>query len=137
MKKFLVHLVVGFSVLLVFGILRFSLESKMDKDMRADGLLPPKIDLADRNSIGQAGYAAALGGFRDVLASYFYLKAHNDSADRNFYEMERSFNTVVALQPRSEYYWYMGAYYLWGSTYSLTKDNQNHISDCGSKNFGG
>ena len=104
MKRFFINLAVVLLVLSIVGALKLPWEVKVEKEFREDNLLPPKIDLVDRNSIGQAGYAAALGGFRDVLASYFYLKAHNLSAERDFYEMEQTFNTVVTLQPRSEYY---------------------------------
>ena len=123
MKRFCINLVVVMLTLVVMGVLKLPWEIKVEKEMREDSLLPPKIDIVDKNSIGQAGYAAALGGFRDVLASYYYLKAHNLSAYRNYYEMERHFSTVVKLQPRSEYYWYMSAYYIWGGAASSMRDN--------------
>jgi len=85
MKRNLINLAVVFGTLLVFGILKVPFEIKMEEEMREKDLLPPKIELTDRNSVGQAGYAAALGGFRDVLASYNYLKAYNLHAERDWF----------------------------------------------------
>ena len=123
MKRTIINFAVVFGVLFVFGIFKVPFEIQMEKEMREKDLLPPKIDMSDRNGIGQAGYAAALGGFRDVLASYNYLKAHNLHVARDWYEMERTLNTVVTLQPRSEYYWEMAGWQLGNNTYSYEKSN--------------
>ena len=125
MKRLFINLGVVFGTLIVFGLFKVPFEVKTEEVMREEGLLPPNIELTDRNRIGQAGYAAALGGLRDVLATYNYLKAYNQYAKNDTYEMEQTLNTVVTLQPRSDFYWEMACYYLAYNTFSNIRDDQS------------
>ena len=112
MKNYFLNIIIVCLVLFLFGFIKVPLEIKIEKEMREDSILPPKIDIVDRNNIGQAGYAAALGGLRDIIASFSFLDAFNKLAERNWFETERLFNKVVTLQPRSEHYWDSAGYNL-------------------------
>lgn len=112
MKNYFLNVIIVCAVLFLFGFIKVPLEIKIENEMREDDILPPKIDIVDRNNIGQAGYAAALGGLRDIIASFSFLEAFNKLAEKDWFETERLFNKVTTLQPRSEHYWDSAGYNL-------------------------
>lgn len=112
MRNNLINTGVVFVVILLVGFFKVPYEVKVEKELREDEILPPKISIEDRNNIGQAGYAAALGGMKDIISSLSFLEAFNSLADLDWFETDRLFNKVVTLQPRSEHYWHAAGYHL-------------------------
>ena len=61
------------AALLLFGMARLPLERSLDEAHRAASL-----DVGLREQIGQLAYAAALSGFRSLVAAFLWIEAHTE-----------------------------------------------------------
>lgn len=98
--------------LLLLGLVKLPLEQSATATLREAHLLSPPLDMGVRDSIGQMGFAASLGGLRSLVASMLYLQAYEawtnvDWAKVNFY-----FNLTTRLQPRYDKYWDEAAWHM-------------------------
>lgn len=98
-------------VLLVAGAVRMPFEAALTRDLRAAGLLPAPLPVDIRDKIGQTGAAVALGGLRTLLATFLNLRAFTFFSERRWDDVASTFNTIVALAPRTTYYWETGAWH--------------------------
>ena len=113
-------IVVGVS-LLAFGLLRQFPERAMEHALQRAGLLEPALATNQREQIGQTAAAVALGGLRTVVATFLNLRAYASFDRRDWSTLESQFETLVLLQPRSRYYWDVGAWHL---AYNAASDYQ-------------
>lgn len=70
------------------------------------------LDIGLRERIGQAGFLAALSGFRSPLAAILWIEAHSAWENTEWGRMAGLFDTVTTLQPRSIPYWDMAAWHM-------------------------
>lgn len=112
------NLIVVLSVLVISGFARLPMDNKTARDLRAQDLLPDPISLDTREQLGQTSLAIALGGLRSLIASMLNLQAHNRFENQEWYELERDYQTIVALQPRTRYYWEVASWHLRSNAYA-------------------
>jgi len=80
---------------------------------------PTNLARAVRDDIGQSMAIVALGGFRGLAANFVWLNVHQAWTDRDWARLRAQAEIVVQLQPRSVYYWDMGAWHMaWNASTS-------------------
>ena len=112
MRKSHRKLVAVLLILLLAGFVKSPWERAMTRRFMADQLLMKPLDIEVREKIGQTGAAVALGGLRPVVATFLNLRAYGSFEDRAWVRLEDQFQTLVALQPQTTYYWDVGAWHL-------------------------
>lgn len=106
----LVAIVIG--ALLVFGAVRLPVEKSLDTARRDAQLQTATLDLELRDRIGQLAFAAALSGFRSVVAAFLWIEAHTAWENTAWGRMAGLFQSVTALQPRSLIYWDLSSWHM-------------------------
>jgi hypothetical protein len=78
-----------------------------------------------RERIGQAGFLAALSGFRSPLAALLWIQAHTAWENTEWGRMAGLFETVTTLQPRSVPYWDMAAWHMaWNASVAALQNEK-------------
>nr|NIP97145.1 hypothetical protein [Akkermansiaceae bacterium] len=122
MKKTLRNLLVVLVALTLAGFLRQPHDDRVAAHLREQRLLPEPIALDTREELGQTGFAIALGGLRPLIAALLNLRAHVHWENQEWYELEQTYDTVVALQPRIRYYWIVASFHLASNAYADYED---------------
>jgi hypothetical protein len=120
--KFLRNIIVVLIALALAGLARLPWDDKVAADLRERRLLPEPINLDTREELGQTGLAIALGGLRPLIASMLNLEAHVHWENQDWYDLEQTYKTIVALQPRVRYYWTTGGWHLFSNAYADYSD---------------
>lgn len=97
--------------LLLAGAARLPLEAAWTARLRSAGLLPQGVAADTRARIGQTFYVVTLGGLRTLVATFFNLRALGYYEDRDWDRLHQTFETMVALAPRTGDYWYAGSFH--------------------------
>jgi len=100
------------ALLLLFGAVRLPIETRLTQEYRSAFFHGAKLNLGLRQQIGQAGFLAALGGFRALVADGLWIEAHVDWTRTEWGKMLFLFNNVTALQPRNIMFWEMSAWHM-------------------------
>jgi tetratricopeptide (TPR) repeat protein len=100
------------AILLLFGAARLRFEQQLTEEHRAAYFHGAKLNLGLRQKIGQAGFLAALSGFRSVVADLLWVDAHIAWERGEWGRMWMLFNNVVALQPRNVTFWDVAAWHM-------------------------
>lgn len=103
---------VALAVLLIFGLVRLPIETRLNDEYRAAFFHGAKLNLGLRQQIGQLAFLAALGGFRAVIADGLWIQAHADWTRTEWGKMLFIFNNVTALQPRNLMFWEVAAWHM-------------------------
>jgi hypothetical protein len=111
--------------LLAFGAARLSFEDKLGAELRAAGLMPPRLQLGTRDKIGQTSSAVALGGLRTLVATFLNLRAYTAFTEQRWEDIEEIFNTIVDLAPRTRYYWETGSWHLGYNAAAYYQNDRN------------
>lgn len=93
------------AVLVVFGLAKLPLEEAATRSLRGHGLLSKPVDLSLRESLGQMGFAASLGGLRSLVASITYLQAYSAFESVDWAKVDSLFQLTTRLQPGYGKYW--------------------------------
>lgn len=101
--------------ILAFGAARMPFEAGLLKNLQAEGLSPGKLEIPNKERLGQTFAAVAMGGLRTLVASFYNLRAFGFFEDRKWDRVADTYETIVALAPRTTYYWETGA---WHSAYN-------------------
>lgn len=99
-------------LLLGAGLVKLPLEKGFSQDLRERRIMPPALSNKVWSQLGQTGLAATLGGMRSVIAVGANLKAHSHFSNQEWYELERNYELITALDPYNPFYWYMGGWHL-------------------------
>lgn len=110
-------------VILVLGVLKFPVEESATRYLREVRLLSPPLDMSVRDSIGQMGVAASLGGLRSLVASIIYLQAYTAWSNVDWPKVDSLFQLATSLQPRYENYWDEAA---WQMAYNAASNYRNN-----------
>ena len=125
--------VLGFIVLLVWGILKLPLETRHAAEMQEKRLGGYRPTASLRQQAGQAGFIAALGGLRAAVADLLWIRAHTAWQDVQYGRMKLLFDVCTALQPRRELFWDVASWHMaWnGAAYveNPRNDERNAITD--------
>jgi hypothetical protein len=118
------------AIILLFGAIRVPIEVRLDREYRAAFFNGANLSLGLRQQIGQAGFLAALGGFRAAVADGLWIQAHMDWTRTEWGKMLFLFNNVTALQPRNVMFWDMAAWHMaWNASVSVFNDpNEPHVA---------
>lgn len=113
------NIVVVSVTLLLAGLLKSPWEEQAQVRFIEQGMLSRSLETGVREKIGQTSAAVALGGLRSVVATFYNLKAYGSFENREWVKLEDQFELMVALQPRTAYYWDLGA---WHMSYNAAVD---------------
>lgn len=93
------------AVILVLGAGKLPVEEVATCYLREAGLLTKPISISLRESLGQASFAASLGGLRSLVASITYLRAYREWENINWAKVDSLFQITTRLQPTYFNYW--------------------------------
>jgi hypothetical protein len=120
-------LVIG--ALLLFGVARLPVEQSLDQAHRAANLRTASLDIGLREQIGQLAYAAALSGFRSLVAAFLWIEAHTAWEQTAWGRMAGLFQSVTALQPRSLVYWDLASWHMAWNASIAARENPKEPSE--------
>lgn len=120
-------LIVG--AVLVFGLVRLPLEKSLDASQRGVNLRTAKLDIGLREQIGQLSYAAALSGFRSLVAAFLWIDAHTAWEQTAWGRMAGLFQSVTSLQPRSLIYWDLSSWHMAWNASIAARENPKEPSE--------
>jgi hypothetical protein len=113
------NIVVVFVALLLAGLLKSPWEQQLNRSFEEQGLLWRPLEVGVREKIGQTAAVVALGGLRSVVATFLNLAAYGSFENCDWVRLVDRFELIVALQPRTAYYWDVGA---WHMSYNAATD---------------
>jgi len=115
--------------LLLFGLARLPLEKSLDQAHRAAHLRTASLDIGLREEIGQLAYAAALSGFRSLVAAFLWIEAHTAWEQTAWGRMAGLFQSVTSLQPRSLIYWDLASWHMAWNASIAARENPKEPSE--------
>jgi len=119
------NIVVVFLVLLAAGWVKSPWEEGKQRQFEQQGLVWRPLEPDVKKKIGQTCAVVALGGLRSVVASFLNLSAYGSFENRDWVKLSEKFDLIVALQPRTTYYWDVGA---WHMAYNAAMDYKENES---------
>lgn len=128
MRRPLIWLLVA-AALLAFGAARLPLERALETAQRSARLRPEPIKLGLRSQLGQLSYAAALSGFRSLVAAVLWIDAHTAWEQTAWGKMAGLFRTVTSLQPHSLTYWDLSAWHMAWNAAIAARENPKEPSE--------
>ena len=117
------------ALLLVFGAVRLPLEKSLDAQRLATGLRAPSLDIGLRERVGQLSYAAALSGFRSLVAAFLWIEAHTAWEQTAWGRMAGLFESVTSLPPRSLVYWDLASWHMAWNASVAARENPAEPSE--------
>lgn len=127
------RILASLALLLAFGALRLPLERGISGQLRAQQFVDDNVDVPMLEKLGQGGFAAALGGFRSLVASYYYLVAHVNAFERyDWGKVDQQYGLITTLQPHSAHYWNQYVWHIGWNAYAWAlreSDYQEHLGN--------
>ena len=123
------HKPLALALVCLFGAAILPIQSRLNNDARAAHLRKTALNLDLRERIGQAGFLAALSGFRSPLAAILWIQAHTAWENTEWGRMAGIFDTVTTLQPRSILYWDMSAWHMAWNAAVAAMQNEKQPSE--------
>lgn len=117
------------AALVLFGLVRLPLERSLESAQRAAFIRPEPPSLGVRDQLGQLSYAAALSGFRSLVAAFLWIEAHTAWEQTAWGKMAGLFRTVTALQPRSLVYWDLSSWHMAWNAATAARQNPKEPSE--------
>lgn len=118
--------ILGFLVLLGWGIAKMPLEARLQQRMEGARLGGYKPSASLRQQAGQAGFLAALGGLRAAVADLLWIRANIAWQDVQYGRMKLLFDTCTSMQPRRVHFWDLSA---WHMAFNGAAHIQNSLRD--------
>ncbi len=102
------------ALLLAGAFVRLPAEQHLTTELREKQLLPEKLDATLREQMSQESFAAAFGGLRSLLASFYELEAFSGFAREppRWDVVDHYYALCTQLQPRDGHYWEMHSWML-------------------------
>lgn len=104
--------ILAIGLLTIFGAAILPLQLRIQREAIAAHFHKTALSLNLREKIGQAGFLAALSGFRSPLAAILWIEAHTAWENTEWGRMAGLFETITTLQPRSLLYWDMASWHM-------------------------
>jgi hypothetical protein len=117
------------AALLIFGAARLPFEKSLEAAHREAGLRSAALNIELREQIGQLAYAAALSGFRSLVAAFLWIEAHSAWEQTAWGRMAGLFQSVTGLQPRSLVYWDLASWHMAWNASIAARDNPKEPSE--------
>ena len=115
--------------LLLFGLVRLPIEQNLDANHREAHLRTAALDIGLREQIGQLAFAAALSGFRSLVAAFLWIEAHTAWEQTAWGRMAGLFQSVTTLQPRSLVYWDLASWHMAWNASVAARENPKEPSE--------
>lgn len=93
------------AMLILIGLCKLPLENRLTATLKEQKLLDTGVDLSMRESLGQMGFAASLGGLRSLIASITYLQAYTAFENIEWGTVDSLMTLTTRLQPYEPTYW--------------------------------
>lgn len=117
--------IAALALLCLFGASVLPLQSSLQREAEAAHFHKTTLTINLRERIGQAGFLAALSGFRSPLAALLWIQAHTAWENTEWGRMAGLFETVTALQPRSLTYWDMASWHMaWNASIAALQNEK-------------
>ena len=117
--------IAALALLCLFGAAVLPLQSSLQSEGEAAHFRKTTLSINLRERIGQAGFLAALSGFRSPLAALLWIEAHTAWENTEWGRMAGLFETVTTLQPRSLTYWDMAAWHMaWNASVAALQNEK-------------
>lgn len=97
--------VIAVLLLATVGVAKLPFEERFSGELGRQGLLQMPMNVDMRESLGQMGFAASLGGLRSLVASITYLQAYTAFEDTDWAKVDSLMTVTTRLQPREANYW--------------------------------
>src|ERR1043165_5406525 len=111
-----------FSVLL-FGAIRLPLEHRLAETHRLLHFRAVDFNLGLREQLGQAGFVAALSGFRSLVADALFIQSQLAWERTEWGRVLLLFRQITTLQPRAILFWDMAAWHMaWNASTAALND---------------
>lgn len=99
-------------LLFAFGALKTPLENRLARAEKDAGFQLSQLNLNMRAQLGQAGFVAALSGFRALMADLLWIRAGAAFEQTAWARMELLLHSATRLQPRAILFWDMAHYHM-------------------------
>ncbi len=86
-------------------------EASLAKELQDKGLKSARMATETRERIGQTSSAVALSGLRTFVATFLHLRAFTYFQEQRWDDVANTFDTIVDLAPRTDYYWETGSWH--------------------------
>ena len=117
--------IAALALLCLFGAAVLPLQSMLQREAQGAHFQKTTLSINLRERIGQAGFLAALSGFRSPLAALLWIQAHTAWENTEWGRMAGLFETVTTLQPRSLPYWDMAAWHMaWNASVAALQNEK-------------
>jgi hypothetical protein len=118
--------IVSVILLALNGAAMLPIQDRLAHEAQTAHFQKTTLDIDLRERIGQAGFLAALSGFRSPMAAILWIEAHSAWENTEWGRMAGLFDTVTTLQPRSLTYWDMASWHMaWNaSTAAIHNEKQ-------------
>jgi hypothetical protein len=114
----------GVALLAVMGVAKLPLEANLSRSLKEAQLLEASPDLNLRESLGQMGFAASLGGLRSLVASITYLQAYVAFEHSEWGKVDSLMTLTTRLQPKEVIYWDEAAWHMaYNAASGYTRDD--------------
>ena len=118
----MIRVFVVIAAILCFGAVRLPLEQKIPAQDR-------QLTLGLREQIGQLGFAAALSGFRSIVADIVFIQAHVAWERTEWARVLLLLREATALQPQSIMFWDMAAWHMaWNASAAVMNDESQPLT---------
>lgn len=115
--------VVAAAAILAFGLIRIPLETSLANRERYAGLRQDTSGVSLREYATQTTFAAALGGFRSLVAAFLWIDAHTAWEETAWSRMLGLLQSATLLAPRSIMYWDMSSWHMaWNAARAALDD---------------
>jgi hypothetical protein len=115
------------AMVLGFGAVRLPIEEHLYSQDRQRHVEQLGLDL--REQLGQLGFAAALSGFRSIVADFVFIKAHTAWEETEWGRVLLLLRQATTLQPRSILFWDMAAWHMaWNASTAAMKDESQPLT---------
>lgn len=108
--------------IVIFGYARLPLERAVPAQDR-------QLHLSLREQIGQLGFAAALSGFRSIVADFVFIRAHTAWENTEWSRLLLLLREATELQPRSLMFWDVAAWHMaWNASAAVMNDDSQPLT---------
>ena len=126
MKSFLTSKkALGIVLFVVLGLVKLPLEDKIYASLTEQKLIQPPPPLSLRESLGQMGFAASLGGLRSLIASITFLQAYSAWEKLDWGKVDSLMTLTTRLQPQEPTYWDEASWQMAYNAASAAKKDPN------------
>jgi hypothetical protein len=117
------------ALLVAWGAARLPLELNLQRQSVQAHLHSASLDLDLRDQLGQLGFAAALSGFRSIVADFVFIQAQVAWEQTEWSRLLLLLRQTTALQPHGVMFWDMAAWHMaWNASASVMSDESQSLA---------